>query len=365
MPPRGAADRGRVPVRRLEQHVGALRRDLGARAAHRAGERDDAAVVGDDHVVRVEGALDVVQRGQLLARLRPADHQVALDRLGGERVQRVAQLEHHVVGDVDGQGDGPDAGQHQPPPHPPRRGRGRVQAGDPAQHEPRTAFRVLDTDRPGVALGRRDLQQRRIAEGHVQRVRQLAREAADRQRVAAVRGRGQLDHGVVEAEQLGRVVTRARGARGQHEDAGVVLAEAELAGRADHAVADAAVGLAGRDGEAAGQDRARQRDDDQVALGEVARAADDAAGPDAVRALVLELAVFVVLVFVVAGGFGGLLGLFADVDAAEPDRLLELGQLFDVGHPADDQRAGHRAELASGRRPRCRSGRTRRPGPAA
>src|SRR3712207_8105453 len=36
----------------------------------------------------------------------------------------------------------------------------------------------------------------------------------------------------------------------------------------------------------------------------------------------------------------------ADVDAAEAHRLLELGELLDLGHPADDERAGHRAELA-------------------
>ena len=64
---------------------------------------------------------------------------------------------------------------------------------------------------------------------------------------------------------------------GQHQDARVVVADAELADRADHAVGDVAVGLARGDREAAGQHRAGQRDDDEVADGEVVRAADDAA----------------------------------------------------------------------------------------
>ena len=88
---------------------------------------------------------------------------------------------------------------------------------------------------------------------------------------------------------------------------GVVVAEPELAGRADHAVGDVAVGLPGGDREPAGQHGPGQRDRDQVADGEVARAADDAA-----RARL------------------------ADVDLAAADRLLAAGELLDVEHPADD-----------------------------
>ena len=55
----------------------------------------------------------------------------------------------------------------------------------------------------------------------------------------------------------------------------VVVAESELRGGADHPVGDVSVGLAGGDGEAAGQHRPGQRDDDEVADGEVVRTADD------------------------------------------------------------------------------------------
>ena len=80
-----------------------------------------------------------------------------------------------------------------------------------------------------------------------------------------------------------------------------------------------AVGLARGDREAAGQHRAGQHDDDQVADGEVERAADDALG----RPL------------------GQPLPVLADVDLAPADRLAVLLRLLDeLQHPADDQRAG-------------------------
>ena len=107
-------------------------------------------------------------------------------------------------------------------------------------------------------------------------------------------------------------------ARRQHDDAVVVLPEAELALGADHAVGKVAVGLAGGDLEAAREDRAGQRDDDEVALGEVARAADDAAHSGGVRVSVGR----------------------AHLDVAPADRLLELGELLDRAHQPDDERAG-------------------------
>ena len=72
------------------------------------------------------------------------------------------------------------------------------------------------------------------------------------------------------------VVAGLAGALGQHDDAVVVLADPELAGRADHPGGHVAVGLAGGDLEVAGQHAAGQDHHDQVAGREVVRAADDA-----------------------------------------------------------------------------------------
>jgi len=90
-------------VRRLQQDRRRHRADLGRAAAHHAGERDRTAAVGDEQVLGVERAVLAVQGGQPLPRLRPADHDLALQRVEVEGVQRLPQLEHHRVGDVDGE----------------------------------------------------------------------------------------------------------------------------------------------------------------------------------------------------------------------------------------------------------------------
>src|SRR5690606_8891378 len=142
-----------------------------------------------------------------------------------------------------------------------------------------------------------------------------------REAVTAVGGDGQLDDRVVQPDQLDRVVTGVGRARRQHQDAVVVLTDAELPRGADHAFADLAVGLARRDLEVSGQHGAGQRDHHEVALPEVRRAADD----------VLDL-LFVALTT-------------ADFNLAVPNRLLEPRELFDGGDAADDERAPHLVQV--------------------
>ena len=111
-----------------------------------------------------------------------------------------------------------------------------------------------------------------------------------------------------------RIVAGRAEVRFEDQDAVVLVADAELADRADHAVGDVAVRLAGRDREAARQDRTGKRDDHEVVRGEVVRAADDPAR------LVL-----------------------ADVDLAPADRLAVLLRLVVEGqHAADDDRSRQR-----------------------
>ena len=225
---------GGVEVRRLDQRrrsVGAGP-DLGGRPAHHAREADRAGVVGDEQVVGVETALHVVEGGQRLARLRPPHH----DGPGQPRrvvgVQRLAQLEHHVVGDVDDQRDGAHPGPEQPPLHPPRRRRRRVDPVDAAGHEAQAAV-VGQRDGPPVTLGGGH---RHAARGvdvvHVGGDGELARQPAHGERVAAVGRDVQLDHRVVRPDQRERLVAGLGGVRRQHEDAGVVGPDAELAHRA-------------------------------------------------------------------------------------------------------------------------------------
>lgn len=180
------------------------------------------------------------------------------------------EFEHHVVGHIDRGRDGADTRQQQAALHPPRRHRGRVDTGDRTQPEALHAGTGLHGQRPGFAFDGQRLDVGQIDVVQVEGARDLARQAAHRQAVAAVRRHREVEHHVVETQHVGRRGARFGGARRQHDDAGMVGAEVQLGGRADHAVRKPAVGLARRDGEVAGQRGAGQGHHDQVTDREIA-----------------------------------------------------------------------------------------------
>src|SRR4029079_16187471 len=112
----GSPDRHRIEDGRLDDDVGRAVLDLGRRGAHDAGDADRAAGVRDEERVRVERSLNVVERLDLLARLRAPDDQTVAavgprrDPRCVVRVDRLAELEHHVVARVDDVADRADAG---------------------------------------------------------------------------------------------------------------------------------------------------------------------------------------------------------------------------------------------------------------
>ena len=264
---------------------------------------------------------DAVEGRQLLPGRRAADPDRAGQPVAVVAVDRLAELEHHEVGDVDGQRDRPHAGQLDPARQPAGGRRGRVEAGDGAGDEDRAAGGIVDLDRVARIVRRRDVALRGVAEGGPAPVdgvlqRRLAGDAAQRQRVGAVGVDLELDDLVAQVEHVEGVVAGLAGVGGQHDDAFVVVAEAELPGRADHARREVAVGLARGDREVPGQHGAGQDADDEVAGREVVGAADDALG--------------------LAGAVG-----VTDVDGAPVDGLAVLLRLgLHREHTADDQRAG-------------------------
>jgi hypothetical protein len=95
-------DRGAVPVGDLHEHLRRALVDLRALAAHDAGQRRRAGGVVDHQHVVVQRAGLVVERGELLAVIGATDDQQAVgDAAEVEGVQRAADEQHHVVGDVD------------------------------------------------------------------------------------------------------------------------------------------------------------------------------------------------------------------------------------------------------------------------
>ncbi len=276
----GATDADGVEDRRLDDDVGRGVRDLARRATHHAGDRERARRVGDQQRVGRELAGHVVERLEALARGCPSheDRRAAVgsgvDGRSIEGVDRLAELQHHVVGRVDDVADRALTSRQQA--HLDRVGR---RANPEPAHPP--------ADEPGAQVGIEDLHRqplgdRRAAPLLHHRLRpadllagcggDLAREPEDRERVAAVRLDVHVQHDVAveldEGDAEGRVA-------GKDEDPVCVAGEAQLVARAEHAVADDAHLLGALDTTVAGQDCARKRDRDALARGDVRRAADD------------------------------------------------------------------------------------------
>src|SRR5690606_6055037 len=163
-----------------------------------------------------------------------------------------------------------------------------------------------------------------IAVGGVECARQFPGQPTDRQRVPEIRRGSQFQHRVLESQDFTRVVAGTGRPRRQHEDSAVVLPDAQLSGRTDHALTDVAVGLALGDLEITGQHGAGERDDHEVARPDVVSTADDD-----VRGRARGIDLHTVEV---GGG--------THVDSAVADRLFELRELFDLHHTDDDERTG-------------------------
>ena len=155
VPARGEPHRGRVEVRALDQHVGGRLGDLALGAAHHARDRDRALRVRDHEIGGVELArLAVERRDRLAGRRAPHADLAARDLREVERVQRLAELEHHRVGRVDHVVDRAEARRLEPRAQRRRRRPDAHAAHDPADVVEAVVARVdRDRDRVGRAGG--------------------------------------------------------------------------------------------------------------------------------------------------------------------------------------------------------------------
>jgi hypothetical protein len=164
----------------------------------------------------------------------------------------LAELEHHVVGDVDDRGDRAKAGALDARLHPRGRRRARVDALDDPRRETRAGAGVVDAHGAlrlagDGSLGDAGQHQRRAGDRG-----DFTRNAGERQAVGAVRGQLDRDHRVVESEHLAQVLSRQR-IVGQRQQAGGVIRQPELARRAQHALRFDAAHRRALDGLATGQ----------------------------------------------------------------------------------------------------------------
>ena len=278
----GQADGRTVERRALEHHVRGALGDLALLAAHDAGQARGALLVTDDQVVGAQGALVSVQRGQRLAGMGAAHHDLPPAHLAQVKgVHGMAVFDHDVVGDIHDVVDGAKARAVQVLAQPQGRGRD-AHVFDHARGVARAQVRSLHAhlhlvmDIP-ARFGHGDFGGMELG---IQRRRRLARDADGAQAVRAVGQNLKIHRRVVDAQNGLHI--RAQGVvlleyqNALFLDVGIELrGHVKLLAGADHALGDHAPQLALFDLHAAGQVRAVQRHGHQLARRHVGRAAHD------------------------------------------------------------------------------------------
>ena len=277
---RGAGDGLGPEPGRLQEDGGGGVGDLRRGATHDPAHPDGRALgVADQAVVGPHPPLDLVEGDEGLLRPSPPHEQPpAREAVEVVGVVGLAQLEHHVVGDVDHVADGAHAGHGQPS----RQPGGRRAHGDPLNDDAGEAGREVgsvhhDRGRRGPVVGR---QRGRLGQGEREPVvgGQVAGHARHREGVGPVGGDVEVEHGVgTDAEGLGEGHARLGALRLDDEDPGVVVGQLQLRWGAEHPLRPLAPHLAAGDLHAVGQAGADGGQGNQVAGAEVERPAHDLA----------------------------------------------------------------------------------------
>jgi hypothetical protein len=216
-------------------------------------------------------------------------------------VHRLADREHHVVGDVDDVVDRPLSRRDQPLAQPERR-RANLDVLEDARGEAQADVGVGDLDARvvlrAVAAGRLGVGGCRVlAQRSAGRRVDLTCDPVDRQAVGSVRRDLELERLVGDRQDIGE--RRAGGERvAEDHDPLVLVAQAQLVLGADHPVRLDAAQLGLAELRAVGHRRAGQRDRHRLAGGDVRCAADDRArltGADVDRADLQPVGVRVLL----------------------------------------------------------------------
>ncbi|CAB4600712.1 unannotated protein [freshwater metagenome] len=184
----------------------------------------------------------------------------------------LVQLEHHVVADVDDVADRAHPGRLQAAHHPVRR-RTHTDAGDDDRGEPRAPLAVHQLHRGRARLGRRDDRSRCGCQRDTEVRGDVAGRAEVAPAVRAVAGEVDVEHDLAAQPERLAVRQAERGVGGQDQDARVVVAEAEFARRAEHALAVDAEDRPRLDEPAVGHAGARGGERDDVVGRHVERAA--------------------------------------------------------------------------------------------
>ncbi len=266
-----ADDRRRREVRRFQEHVAGGVGHLGVLPAHDAGQGDRTVGVGDHQeaiVQRRGAAVEQLQRfaSAALAHADRTGEQVAI-----EGVHRLAQLQHHVLGDVHQQRDRAHAAAAQALGQPGRRLRGGVDAFDDATAVARRIGAGVEPDFKRALMpcgNRRGIERHHLAAecgGHVEG------DAAHAETVGPVGRELDLDARIGQAQEIGD-----RGAQWciawQFQQTRRIGVHAQLPGRTQHAVGVHAAqpGRLDRDPADVGPDHRQRRDQPRTRIGRAA-----------------------------------------------------------------------------------------------
>ena len=251
--------------------------DAAVLAPHHAGNRQGAGVVGNHQGIATQGDFLAVEQHQLLAFFSHAHADAAIDLREIESVQRLAQLDHHVVGDVDGGVDAAHVGTTQALDHPQRGRLRKVDVTDHTAQVTRAGCRRQDFNRTDfVVHGRHSRYYRAGDRSGIQRA-DFTGQTGQGQAVATVRGQVDLDAGIVQAQVDTNVFADRRIGRQLHQ-AVIAFTDLQLGLRAEHAVGLDAPQLGLLDLEVAGQFGTDHRERDLQARAHIRRAADHLEG---------------------------------------------------------------------------------------
>ena len=157
-----------------------------------------------------------------------------------ERMHRLSELQHDVVGDVDDRGQRAQTASPQALRHPQRSSCPRVDAPDDAADVARATLRCVKRDGQDIVDSRLD---DRLAFGRIHLDatcdRDLAGDSGDAQTVATIRSEAHLDDEIVEPEPFDQVHSDGR-AGVKLDDSIPIVSETELPGGAEHALRDLA-----------------------------------------------------------------------------------------------------------------------------
>ena len=246
-------------------------------AAHDAGERLDALVVGDDADGVVELVGLAVEREQFFAGARAPHDEIAVHLGGIEHMQRPAAVIGDEVGDIDQRVDRTKPDRRQPLLQPFRRG-AVLDAAHQAQREARAERRRgaeielhLDRAGEGALHGLRRALEIFADAGRAE----IARNAGHAGAIGAVGGQVDFEDRFAEVGIVGKVDADRRVVR-QIDDAFVIVGKLQFGGGTQHAAAfDAANGADAERDVLAGDEGAGRREHALHAGACIGRPADD------------------------------------------------------------------------------------------